>query len=229
MSVKEKIEDIKRRISRSAEKSGRNPSDIKLVCVTKNIPPQKIKEAIQNGITDIGESRVQEAREKYTGLKNHNLTWHLIGHLQTNKSKKAVEMFNLIQSLDSMRLAIEINKHSQEANKTQDCLLEVRVSEEESKYGFHPDDLGGVIKQVSKLSSIRILGIMTMAPFFDDPELARPYFRRAKENHEKFYSFFPSPNPYSSSPILSMGMSNDFEVAVEEGSNMVRLGTAIFS
>lgn len=228
MSIGKNLKDINDRIVKAAQRSGRNPSEIKLVCVTKNISPEKITEAISLGISDIGESRIQEAEKKYPQLSNLScrLTWHLIGHLQTNKVKKAVVLFDLIHSLDSEHLAREIDKHSQKINKIQDCLIEVKVSEEPTKYGCLPEKLQELIEKTFELKNIRILGLMAMAPFFENPQFSRPYFKRAKELFDKIRS--DSPHLTSNFSLLSMGMSNDFEVAIEEGSNMVRIGTAIF-
>lgn len=230
MSIEENVSYVRDRISAAASRSHREPAVIRLVCVTKNVPTEMIKKALAVGISDIGESRIQEAEKKFRQFAEAGIspTCHLIGHLQTNKAGKAVKMFELIQSVDSIRLAKEINRRAESIGKIQNCLLEVKVSEEESKYGCPPEALGELIEAAAGLKNIRILGLMTMPPFFDDPELARPYFRKAKDLYDKFYSSFSFPNPYSPFPILSMGMSGDFEVAIEEGSNMVRVGTAIF-
>jgi len=256
--IEKNLNSVLERIQKSAEKTGRKKEDIKLVVVTKNVPVEDIQKVIEIGIKDIGENRIQEAEEKYSKLPTSNLQlhWHMIGHLQTNKVKKAVQIFDLIQSVDSLHLAEEIDNQAKKINKVQDCLIEVKVSPEESKYGCPPEKLKELIEEITKLKNIHICGLMAMAPFFENPELTRPYFRRAKELYDEFYSFFlppttytllptpyplhptpytlpPTPytlppTPYTLSPILSMGMSSDFEIAIEEGANMVRIGTAIF-
>jgi len=224
--IEQKIAEIRGRIACAAERSGRSPAGITLVAVTKTFPVENVREALTAGIKDIGESRIQEAQPKFEQLGGalERVRKHLIGHLQTNKAKKAVELFDMIQSVDSLRLAQEINKHAAASAKVRDCLLEVKVSGEETKFGLSPEEIRGVAAQVGELSSIRVCGLMAMAPYFDDPEQARPYFRHAKEIFNKLSSSF-DPSQFT---VLSMGMSNDFEVAIEEGSTLVRIGTAIF-
>jgi len=224
--IEQKIAEIRGRIACAAERSGRSPAGITLVAVTKTFPVENVREALTAGIKDIGESRIQEAQPKFEQLGGalERVRKHLIGHLQTNKAKKAVELCDMIQSVDSLRLAQEINKHAAASAKVRDCLLEVKVSGEETKFGLSPEEIRGVAAQVGELSSIRVCGLMAMAPYFDDPEQARPYFRHAKEIFNKLSSSF-DPSQFT---VLSMGMSNDFEVAIEEGSTLVRIGTAIF-
>ncbi|MDI6641592.1 MAG: YggS family pyridoxal phosphate-dependent enzyme, partial [Elusimicrobiota bacterium] len=199
--------------------------DIKLVVVTKNIAVEQIIEVMNLGVTHIGENRIQEARKKFDELKDKNIVKHFIGHLQTNKVKFAVEMFDMIQSVDSIHLAEEIHRQAKKINKIQDCLIELKVSEEETKYGCLPEKIQELIERIGALENLHICGLMAMAPFFDNPELTRPYFRRAKEIFEKYITYF---TVHTTHPYLSMGMSNDFEIAIEEGANMVRIGTAIF-
>lgn len=225
------LENVKEKIKISAEKANRSLNDIKLVAVTKNVPIEKIKAAIDLGITDIGENRIQEAQDKFNQLqvekyKIGQYKWHMIGHLQTNKAKYAVKMFDLIQSVDSPRLAEEINKQAKKIDKTQDCLIELKVSEEETKFGCPEENIEELIKEIKDFENIRILGIMSMAPYFDEEEKARPYFKKTKQVFENI----KSTHGFDSSifNILSMGMSGDFEIAIEEGANMVRIGTAIF-
>lgn len=190
--------------------------NVGLVCVTKNIPVEKIIEAISCGVDIIGESRVEEALEKYDKLPK-GISWHLIGHLQTRKVKDAVRIFDLIHSVDSVHLAQEINKRAGAIGKIQDILLEVNISGEPTKYGFNPQEVGSAIDEIKKLPNVRVLGLMTMAPLVDDPELTRPIFRKLKKMADGFGLIH-----------LSMGMSNDYMVAVQEGATMVRIGSAIF-
>jgi PLP dependent protein len=200
-------------------------SEITVIAVTKTVPAPAVMECIQAGIKDIGENRVQEAEGKFSQVEGLGLVRkHLIGHLQTNKAKKAVELFDLIQSIDSERLAAEINKQAEKTGKVQDCLLEIKVSEEESKFGVVPGEAGLLTESVKKFGNIRLRGIMGMAPYFDKPENARPYFAELKKIFEQLKQGSALP----AFDTLSMGMSNDFEIAVEEGATMLRIGTAIF-
>ena len=193
--------------------------------MTKNRSLEEITEAIRYGIADIGENKVQEAKGKYSNLRP--VKWHLIGHLQTNKAKDAVAMFDLIHSVDSLKLAGEINKQAARINKTQNILIEVNTSGEASKYGLRPEGLIKVISDIIVLHNIRLCGLMTMAPVVRDKEKARPYFRKLRQLQDEVNSSLSSVLcPLFSE--LSMGMSGDYEVAIEEGATMVRVGTAIF-
>lgn len=226
------ITTVRNKIRQAARKSNRNPDDITLVCVAKNRSLEKIKEALACGITDIGENRVQEAKEKHTTLYSipntqYSIKWHLVGHLQTNKVKDAAAMFDLIHSVDSLKLAKEIDKQAAKINKTQDILIEVNTSGEPSKYGLRPEELIQVVNGIIILHNIRLRGLMTMAPIVSDKEEVRPYFRRLRELKDKLNQFLVTSNK-SQVTSLSMGMSGDYEVAVEEGATMVRIGTAIF-
>jgi len=216
------IKIILEKIDRAKNKAGLK-KDIKLVAVTKTVSADKIIEAIECGITIIGENRIQEAERKHSQLStlNSQLKWHLIGHLQTNKVKKAVELFDLIQSVDSIYLLEEINKQSEKIGKVQECFVEIKVSEEETKYGLKPTELESFMEKASELKNVKITGLMAMAPFCENIELTRPYFKQA-------YKYFSLVVTRYSLLYLSMGMTGDFEVAIEEGSNMVRIGTGIF-
>ncbi|MBI5639441.1 MAG: YggS family pyridoxal phosphate-dependent enzyme [Nitrospirae bacterium] len=207
-------------------RAGRSPDAIRLIAVTKGVGPEKIVEAVENGLRDFGESRIQAAQKKINDSDmqagHERLRWHLIGHLQKNKSRAAVGLFDLIHSVDSLELAVLMNRYAEEAGKIQEILIQVKLSDEESKYGIPEEKLPGVLKELSGLRNLRAAGLMTIPPFFEDPERARPYFRHLREirdNYNKTGFKWKE---------LSMGMSNDFEVAVEEGSTMVRVGTAIF-
>lgn len=202
-------------------------SSVQLVAVTKTIDAGKVARAIDAGVTDIAESRVQEATAKFAelGMKLTGVRKHCIGHLQTNKAKKAVALFDMIQSVDRHGLAAVIDAAAAQAGKRQECLLEVKVSDEPSKHGIPPSDLETVYAGVFGLSHITVRGLMAMAPYFDDPEQARPYFRQARSLFERLKRTVQ--NPHFS--ILSMGMSHDYRIAVEEGATMVRIGGALFN
>lgn len=220
------ISRIHRRVSNAAIRAGRKPKDIKLIAVTKTISIQQIKEAIDAGLRIFGESKVQEAREKIQDARcmihDADIQWHLIGHLQKNKAKTAVELFEMIHSVDSLELAEIADKHAQKTGKIQKILLQVKLSDEISKYGILKDNLLQVIEKISEKKNLSIRGLMTIPPFFENPKNARPYFNelRALRDKAEIMGF--------NLPELSMGMTNDFEVAIEEGATMVRIGTAIF-
>jgi pyridoxal phosphate enzyme (YggS family) len=222
----ENIKNIYRKISYAAMRAGRSPFDIKLISVTKTVGIDRIKEAIDLGLRIFGENRVQEAKEKISKfeirISNLRIEWHLIGHLQKNKAKTAVELFDLIHSLDSVELAETLNKHAEKAGKVQRVLLEVKLSEEETKHGVSRKNLMGLIEAVSDMKNLKLEGVMTMPPFFENPEMVRPFFRELRElrNSAEALGY--------KLPELSMGMTNDFEVAIEEGATMVRVGTGIF-
>jgi pyridoxal phosphate enzyme (YggS family) len=222
----EKIKNIYRRISSAAIRSGRNPFDVKLIAVTKTVEAGRIKEAISLGLRVFGENRVQEAKEKISSLSHKvpdcKLEWHMIGHLQKNKVKAAIRLFDVIHSLDSAGLAEELNTHAEKEGKIQRVLIEVKLSEEETKYGVSKVDLMDLIKVVSGMKNLKLEGLMTLPPFFDEPETGRPFFRELRELRDKAES-----RGYRL-PELSMGMTNDFESAILEGATMVRIGTGIF-
>jgi pyridoxal phosphate enzyme (YggS family) len=228
--IQENILKVGERISLACAKINQNPEQITIVCVSKNRTKEEIKEAIEAGITDIGENRVQEALLKYNELTSkrdnaRRIKWHMVGHLQTNKVKDAVKIFDLIQSVDSLHLAEEIDKQAAKINKIQDILIEVKTSPEATKFGLQLEVVIEVIKGITKLKNLNIKGLMTIAPIVDNPEKARPYFRLLRELGDKINE---SRITNHESRILSMGMTDDFEVAIEEGANMVRLGRAIF-
>jgi pyridoxal phosphate enzyme (YggS family) len=223
-TIAENIARINENITLSADKSGRKREDINLVCVTKYISLENILEAVSFNINIIGESRVEEAQEKKDSLPK-NVSIHMIGHLQSRKAKDAVRVFSLIHSVDTMSLALEINKRAENIGKAQNILLEVNISGETTKYGITPDKTICILKEISTLQNIKVSGLMTMAPLADDPELTRPVFRGMKELFEKVKAENISNIEMK---YLSMGMSQDYMVAIEEGSNMVRIGTAIF-
>ncbi|MCM8771398.1 MAG: YggS family pyridoxal phosphate-dependent enzyme [Candidatus Omnitrophica bacterium] len=229
--IRENVLAIKRQVGFIASKINRDPEQITIVAVSKGRSIEEIKEAIKAGISDIGENRIQEAVVKYNTLKMRrpefgNISWHFVGHLQTNKVKEAVRIFDLIQSVDSQRLAAEINKQAAHIGKIQDILIEVKTSPEATKFGFMPEEVIAAIKEMNKLKNINIKGLMTIAPRVDEPEKARPYFRLLRELKDNITkALIPLTQPL----ILSMGMSDDFPIAIEEGADMLRLGRAIFS
>lgn len=225
--IRQNLASIQARIAFACAKAGRAPQEITLVAVTKGCGLEQIKEVISEGITDIGENKVQEALKKYYDLRFTNyglrkIKWHMLGHLQTNKVQDAVKLFDLIHSLDSLRLAEQINRESEKIHKIQDALLEVNISAEPSKFGARPEETPGVIKEIAKFKNLNIKGLMGIAPIVDEPEKARPYFRMLRVLLKGVSIAAGEPL------ILSMGMSGDFEIAIEEGANMLRLGRAIF-
>lgn len=224
MSIKENIRSIRSRIGKAAASVGRDPGKIKLVAVIKTVPIDKVFEALEEGITDIGENRVQDAGEKLEAVKARfpNVTCHMIGHLQRNKVRQALDMFDIIQSVDSERLAEEIDRRA--VNKIP-VLIEVKTSEETTKHGIPAKSAAEFLKTVSKFDNIQVRGLMTVAPLTDDPETARPYFASLRELSEEIKRLNL---PNVEMKYLSMGMTDDFEVAIQEGSNMVRIGRAIF-
>jgi len=224
MGIEENIRSIKENIARIAEKVKRNPEEIEIVAVSKTVEVERIKEAIRCGIKIIGENKVKEAEEKFSKIPE-KFERHLVGHLQTNKVKKAIGLFDMIQSLDSLKLANEISKRALESGKVMEVLVEVNTSGEESKFGIRPDEVLDFVKSTSELKGIKVKGLMTVGLFTSDVEKARPCFRILKELFEKIKS---ENIPGIDMKYLSMGMTSDYEVAIEEGSNMLRIGTAIF-
>lgn len=198
---------------------------VTLIAVTKTQPPEVIRQAFAAGLTVIGENRVQEALEKAACLKDLPLEWHLIGHLQTNKAKQAVALFSLIHSVDSSRLALEINRCAAEIGKIQNVLLQVNVAGEETKSGIAPDHVKELALLTESLPHLRLCGVMTIAPFYENPEQARPVFRQMHNVFDTLKSEAKFPEYFQ---WLSMGMTHDYLVAVEEESNMVRIGTGLF-
>lgn len=222
MSIRDNLEMVKERIAKAALSKGRDPSDILLVAVSKTVEPERILEAVEAGVTDLGENRVQEARDKIETL-GRIARWHLIGTLQKNKAKYAVRLFDMIQSLDSVSLAQELEKRAAKEEKQMEVLVEVKTSFEETKYGVDPAYLEDLVREVLQKEHLVFKGLMTIAPYADDPELARPYFRQLKVLKDQLEEKLGILVEH-----LSMGMSNDFEVAIQEGATMVRIGTAIF-
>lgn len=228
--IKENILEVRERITGACLKDKRDPRQIAVIAVTKSRLPAQIKEAIDYGITDIGENRIQEAAAKYQQLMNSastlaDIKWHMVGHLQTNKTKEAVRIFDLIHSVDTLRLVREIDREAGNINKVQNILIQINVSGEASKFGIKPEEAGAFIKEAVKFSNVQVRGLMTIAPIVGNPEEARPCFRLLREIRDNINK---SQITTCVLEFLSMGMSDDFEVAVQEGSNMVRIGRAIF-
>ena len=220
------INNVLNRIEKAAKRVGRDIKDIKLIAVTKTVDVNRIKEAVEAGLRIFGENRVQEAQKKITSCElrvtSERIEWHFIGHLQTNKVKDVAGNFVLIHAVDSLRLAEEIDRQAKKRDIVQEILIEVKLSEEESKFGAAEKDLLPLIKSVSEFGNVKLLGLMTIPPFFEDAENTRPYFKRLRELRDEAIK-----KGFNLSE-LSMGMSHDFETAIEEGATMVRIGTAIF-
>ncbi|HEU4417263.1 MAG TPA: YggS family pyridoxal phosphate-dependent enzyme [Candidatus Angelobacter sp.] len=228
MSVAENVAAIRQRIASAAARVRRNPDSITLMAVSKTVEPQRIKEAYAAGLRVFGENRVQEFDGKASALADcQDAEWHLIGHLQSNKAKKAVELFHAIDSVDSLRLAEKLNQAAEPAGKKLSVLIEIKVGHEESKAGIPLDsrELENLLRAAPQLTHLRIRGLMTVPPFTQDPEGARPFFRLLRDLRDQISA---RKLPAIQMETLSMGMSHDFDVAIEEGSTCVRVGTAIF-
>ena len=221
--IEESLHLVQQRMADAMRRAGRVDSAL-LVAVTKNHPVSAVEEVARLGVTHVGENRVQEAKEKQLTYNGPQLVWHLIGHLQVNKVRQAVPMFDLIHSVDSRKLLEEIEKVAVKHDKVQDVLLQVNVAREESKSGLSVEEFPEVRDFASTLPNVRVRGLMCMAPFYDNPEDARPIFKVANALYENMKRFYPN----GQIKYLSMGMTHDFEVALEEGANIVRVGTAIF-
>jgi PLP dependent protein len=228
MSIGENIARIRERITAAARRAGRDPADITLMAVSKTVPPELIREAYGAGIRVFGENRVQEFAEKADALRDlAEAEWHLIGHLQSNKAAKAVELFSAVDSVDSVRLAERLNGLAEAAGKILPVLIEINVGGEEAKSGIaqESEELEQILLGAPQWKSLTIRGLMTIPPYTEDPEGARAYFRQLREIRDGIAA---RRLPAVSMETISMGMSHDFEVAIEEGSTCVRVGTAIF-
>ena len=214
--IQANLQRVRERIARAAERAGRRAQDVLLVGVSKTVDVERIRQAIAAGIPALGENRVQEARGKVDEI-GRPVPWHLVGHLQTNKARDAVELFDVIHSLDRLELARELDKRAHARGRTVSTLAEVNVGGETSKGGLAPDGLGRLLEAVAGLTHVKVRGLMAIPPEAKDPEDARAWFRALRQLGEKH-----------GLPELSMGMSGDFEVAIEEGATLVRVGTAIF-
>lgn len=222
--VKENLAEVEKKVLAACERAGRNPDDVTLIAVSKTKPIEMIEEAIEYGKKEFGENKAQEMKQKYEALPK-DIVWHFIGHLQTNKVKYVVGRASLIHSVDSLHLAEAIEKESAKKNVISDILIEVNVAGEESKFGLNTEETEELVRSISKLPHIRIKGLMTIAPFVDNPEDNRDIFRSLKELSVDIQS---KNIDNVLMDILSMGMTGDYEVAIEEGATHVRVGTGIF-
>lgn len=222
MSLADNLNSIQQRIRDACDRCDRVPNSVTLLAVTKTHPPDAIAEALNVGITCFGENKVQEAKAKIPNCPGR-ARWHFIGHLQSNKCRDAVELFEVIESVDSLALAQEINKRAEAAAKTMPVLLEINVAGEASKFGYKPEKLLAELRALNELPRIEIHGLMAVPPWSAEPEDSRPHFRRLRELKSECEQTLGAPLPH-----LSMGMSGDFDVAIEEGASIIRVGTALF-
>lgn len=223
--IESRLRLVKERIEAAALSSGRDPKAVKLVVVSKTVPVDLIRAAIKAGVTVLGENYVQEARKKIEALTEENISWHLVGHLQSNKAKYAVKLFDMIHSVHSLKLAKEINKRARALGKVQDILIQVNISGEVTKSGIDTEQALDLVRGISPLENIAIRGLMTMPPYFNAPDKVRPYFK-ALRSLQAIIRQEAIPNVDMTE--LSMGMTGDFGAAIQEGATLVRIGTAIF-
>jgi len=225
MNIKENIDNILNKVEMSAKLSGRILNDITVIAVSKTVDAQKAKEAIEGGLSNLGENRVQEFINKYEQLCDMDIKWHMIGHLQKNKVKYIIDKAELIHSVESIDLVNEISKRAKQNGIIAKILIEINIGEEDSKFGINVDNIYDFIKQIIQYENIMVMGLMTVAPYSENPEDVRWVFKKMKEIYDNI-SKMQLKN--TDMKYLSMGMTNDFEIAIEEGSNIVRIGTAIF-
>ena len=220
-TIRENLSRVRERIERAAQKAGRDPKEIKLVAVSKTVEVARIKEAIEAGVSILGENYVQEAEKKIEAL-GKPVFWHFIGHLQSNKVRYAVRLFDVIHSIDSIPLAEELNRRAEQPDRVIKVMIEVNLSREATKFGTDEEKVLNLAKRIQSSKHLSLEGLMTMPPYFDSPEMSRPYYVALRELKERMTK--------EGIPMkeLSMGMSNDFEIAIEEGATYVRVGTAIF-
>jgi PLP dependent protein len=225
VTIADRLAGIRGRIAAAARSAGRDPSAIRLVAVSKTFPVEAIREAYAAGQREFGENRVQEALEKTAAAADLEIGWHLLGHVQTNKARKAAQAFSTIHSIDSVELLQKIDAAATDAGRTPELLIQVDLAGETTKFGLPPADVPQLFDAALRCRAARVVGLMTLPPIPESPEDARPWFRRLQELREQW---LVAGIPASMLAELSMGMSVDFEVAIEEGSTMVRIGTAIF-
>jgi len=225
-SIAQNIQSIRERVAQAAAQSNRSPEEIALLAVSKTVSVRSISQAADSGVRQFGENRVQEAEGKITSLRGiPDLEWHLIGHLQSNKARHAAELFDVIHSIDSVKLAAKVSEARLEIGKTMSVLLQVDLAGEETKFGADPVHVREIVEAMLGFKGIRLDGLMTIPPFFEDPEDVRPYFVKLRELRDRLESEQPG---CLGRRHLSMGMSHDFEIAIREGATIVRIGTAIF-
>ncbi len=212
---------VRERIERTAQRTGRDSREIKLVAVSKTVEVARIKEAIEAGVSILGENYVQEAQKKIEEIRRP-VSWHFIGHLQSNKARYAARLFDVVHSLDSIGLAEDLNRRAEQEDRVIKVMIEVNLSREATKFGTDEERVLNLAKRIQTLNALSLEGLMTMPPYFDSPEMSRPYYIALRELKERMIK--------EGTPMkeLSMGMSNDFEIAIEEGATYVRVGTAIF-
>ncbi len=225
MNIQQNITEILKNVEVSAKKVGKTLDDITVIAVTKTVDSKRAEEAVFAGLNNLGENRVQEFMNKYEQMDNSNINWHIIGHLQTNKVKYIINKVKLVHSVESLSLAEELDKRSEQHGIVTEILIEMNIGEEESKFGLKRNDLFDFLRMIEHLDNIRIVGLMTVAPFSEDKESVRWVFKEMKKLYDEVSntSFKNVQMKY-----LSMGMTNDYDIAIEEGSNIVRIGTAIF-
>jgi hypothetical protein len=225
-TLRERYENVRKRIETSARRSNRSAEEITLIAISKTHPVEKIREALDFGIKNFGENRVQEAEEKITELGRGSARWHLVGHLQANKARRAVQLFDTIHSLDSASLTRRLDRLcAEEGREELPVLIQIDLGGEETKSGIDPDKLPQLLEAIGGSERLRLIGLMTLPPYFENAECARPFFRTLRELRDQLHSEGNFGDGFGE---LSMGMSHDFEIAIEEGATMVRVGTAIF-
>ncbi|MEW6510453.1 MAG: YggS family pyridoxal phosphate-dependent enzyme [Bacteroidota bacterium] len=223
--ISERIDAIRQRIDFACRRAGRSAADVTLIAVTKTLPAEAVRETVAAGTADVGENYVQELLAKRRQLEDVAIRWHFVGHLQSNKVRQIAEWIHLIHAVDSAGLFREIDRRAERAGRVIDCLIEVNTTGEGSKFGVRPDDVTMLVREAASCSHVRIAGLMTIGPFLPNPEGSRPMFRRLRELRDEIRAMGQS---NVTMQHLSMGMTGDFEVAIEEGATLLRIGTAIF-
>ena len=224
-ALRARLDGVRERVAAAAHRAGRDRDSIRLVAISKTFPADAVRAAAHAGQIDFGENKVQEAAQKIAACADLDVSWHLVGHLQSNKARKAAALFNVIHSVDSTSLALKLDEAAGEANRTVNWLIQVDLAGEATKHGARPDDLEAIVSAAHACRSARLIGLMLLPPAVEDPEAARPYFRSLVRLRDQLVRGGLNPAMLSE---LSMGMSHDFEIAIEEGATMVRVGSAIF-
>jgi pyridoxal phosphate enzyme (YggS family) len=224
-NIEDRLERVRERIRNAAVSCGRDPERVRLIAVSKTVPLDRVRAGIKAGVTVLGENYVQEASEKIEALKGEDVSWHLVGHLQSNKARHAVRLFDMIHSVDSLKLARELDRRAQVLGKVQAILIQVNISGEETKSGIKGEQTMALLRDIAPLKNVAVRGLMTMPPYFNAPDMVRPFFRALRALQAQIRE---EGIPNVDMSELSMGMSGDFETAIEEGATLVRIGTAIF-